>query len=273
MGGTTEERLRWKEPLHSLQIELQSEFGLSPVASRALILRLEQFLDTYVDGQPGARGGGQLRYPAVARGERAGKPIRHCLSVPVVLTWLHPEDATVLCEEGSPALRRVRLARVCNEAFRQGAVLSHEDLSLLLGVEGSTVGRMVRSLAADGDERPPTRGLVEDIGPTVSHKEQVLRLYFRGLLPARIAARTGHGLGSVERYLSDFARVAELCRQGLPAEATVRITGMSPTLVRRYREWFERVDRPEHQPVLQRLLRRFAPIEDLDGEGEEVHRG
>ena len=273
MGGNTEERLRWKEPLHSLEIELQGEFGLSPVASRALVRRLEQFLDTYVDGQPGARAAGQLYYPAVARGERAGKPVRHCLTVPVALTWLHPEDAAVLGDGGSPTLRRVRLARMCSEAFRQGAVLSHEDLSLLLGVDGSTVGRMVRSLAEHGHERPPTRGLVEDIGPTVSHKEEVLQLYFQGLLPARIAARTGHGLGSVERYLSDFARVAELCRQGLPTEASVRITGMSPALVRRYREWFERFNRPEHRPVLQRLLRRFAPIEERDSEGEGVKRG
>ena len=39
MGGNTEERLRWKEPLHSFEVELQGEFGLSPVASRALIRR------------------------------------------------------------------------------------------------------------------------------------------------------------------------------------------------------------------------------------------
>ena len=271
MGGTPQERLRWKEPLHSLEIELQGEYGLTPVASRALVRRLEHILDSYIDGRPDARGPGQLRYTAVARGERAGKPVRHCLTVPVVLTWLHPEDAAVLCEGGSPALRRARLARLCSEALRQGAALSHEDLALLLGVESSTVGRMVRSLAEDGGERPPTRGLVEDIGPTVSHKEQVIRLYFRGLLPARIAARSGHSLGSVERYLADFARVAELARQGLPVQATVRITGMSPALVRRYRQWLERVDRPEHQPVMERLLRRFAPIEGV--EGEEVDHG
>lgn len=103
---------------------------------------------------------------------------------------------------------------------------------------------------------------MEDIGPTVSHKEEVLRLYFRGLLPARIATRTGHALGSVERYLSDFARIAELVRRGLEMQPIVRITGMSPTVVRRYLELLERVEGPEYQPVLDRLLRRFAPIEE-----------
>jgi len=269
MGGRAEERLGWKEPLHSLEVELERDFGLSLVGSRALVRRMEEFLEIYMDGRPGSRGPGQVRYTAVAVGERAGKPLRYCLTVPVSLTLVHPGDAQVLHDSGSPALRRVRLARVCEEAYRQGAVLSHEDLTLLIGVESSTVRRMVRACAEEG-EQPPTRGLVEDIGPTVSHKEQVLRLYFRGLLPARIATRTGHGLGSVERYLGDFARVAELRRRGATLESTVRITGMSPALVRRYLECLEQVEGVEHRPVLERLLRRFGPLEqelvEQDGE-------
>jgi hypothetical protein len=233
------------------------------VSSRALVHRLREFLETYVDGRSGSRGVGQVVYSAVAVGERAGKPLRYCLTVPVRLTLLHPGDVQVLHESGSPALRRVRLARLCGEAYRQGAVLSHEDLSLLLGVEASTVRRLARGCADEG-EPPPTRGLVDDIGPTVTHKEQVLKLYFRGLLPARIAARTGHCLGSVERYLGDFARVAELRRRGATIESTVRLTGMSPALIRRYLELLEQLDAPEHRPVFDRLLRRFGPIEQDD---------
>jgi hypothetical protein len=251
-----------------LEVELEREFGLSPISSRALVRRLEVFIETQVAIQPGARRSGQIGYPAVAIGERAGKPLRHCLTVPVCLTLLHTSDADMLQHSGSPALRRSRLSRLCAEAYRQGAVLSHEDLSLLLGVEISTIRRMVRVLADEG-ERPPTRGSVQDIGPTVSHKEQVLRLYFRGLLPTCIAARTGHSLGSVERYLSDFARVVELRRRELSVEATVRVTQMSPALIRRYLALYEGLCRPEHRPVLERLLRRFGPLEAA----EEVGRG
>ncbi len=261
MGGKAEERLGWKEPVHSLEVELQRDFGLSPVGSRALIRRIGEFLEEYTGIEPGSRHPGQVSYPAVAVGERAGKPLRYCLTVPVALTVLHPSDAQILHNDGSPTLRRVRLARLCAEAYRQKAVLSHEDLSLILGVDLSTVRRLVRACAEEG-ERPPTRGLVEDIGPTLSHKEQVVRLYFRGLLPDRVAGWTGHSLGSVERYLSDFARVAELRRRNLSAEATVRITSMSPALVRRYLELVVELDRPEHAFVLERLLRRFGPVEE-----------
>lgn len=264
MGGTPIERLRWKEPLHSLEVELQHDFGLSVVASRALVRRLEEFVDTHAGGDAAP---GQLRYTAVAIGEKAGKPLGLCLTVPVRLTLLHPADAEVQHTAGSPALRRARLVRMATEAHRQGAVLSHEDLSLLLGVDPSTIRRMVASCTAEG-ERPPTRGSIDDIGPTVSHKEAVLRLFFRGLLPQRIAARTGHSLGSVERYLMDFARVAELVRRGLAQPSAVRILGMSPALVDRYVKLLREYDTPEHRSVFDRLLRRFGPVEP-----EEVSRG
>jgi len=273
MGGNATDRLRWKEPLHSLEVELQRDFGLTPVSSRALVRRVEEFLDAAADEGRGARGPGQLRYTAVASGERAGKPLRYCLTVPVTLTWLHPGDAQVLDGSGSPGLRRVRVSRLCSEAHRQGAALSHEDLTVLLGVDPSTVRRLVRACGEEG-ELPPTRGRMEDIGPAVSHREQVLQLYFRGLLPGRIAARTGHSLGSVERYLMDFARVAELQRQGLASEVVVRITGMSPVLVARYVDLLGQLDQPHSRPVLDRLLRRFGPVDDGDAEdGEEVCRG
>lgn len=270
MGGHAEERLRWKEPLHSLEVELQRDYGLTVVGSRALIRRIGEFLDTFVYGHPGSRGAGQVCYPAVAIGERAGKRLRECLTVPVVLTLLHGADAEVLHGAGSPALRRVRLGRLCDEAVRQGAVLSHEDLSLLLGVELSTVRRMVAQCSDEG-ARPPTRGLIDDIGPTVSHKAQAIRLYFRGLLPARIAARLGHSLGSVERYLADFARVVELQRRAVGAEASSRITGMSPALVARYLQLLGEVERPANRPVMERLLARFARA-DVPG-AEEGHHG
>jgi len=256
MGGDVIDRLGWKETFHSLEVELQAEYGLSPVASRALIRRIGEVLDSYRAAGEGARAPGQITYPAVAVGERAGKPVRYCLTVPVSLSVLHESDAEVLHEVGSPALRRARLARMSAEAYRQGAALSHEDLSLLLAVDVSTVRRLARGCAEEGAQ-VPTRGVIEDIGPSVSHKERVIRLFFRGLLPARIAARTGHSLGSVERYLSDFARVVHLQRDGMAEEAIARITALTPKLVTTYLELARRHDQPSHQAVFDRLLRRF----------------
>ena len=261
MGGKPEDRLQWKEPLHSLGVELERDYGLSPIASRALVKRVSEFLETGHAGQPEEKGQWQIWYPAVAIGEPAGKPIRYCLTVPVTLTLVHPSDAELLHKLGSPALRRARLARLCAESYRQGAVLSHEDLSLLLAVDVSTVGRLV-ALCGDENGRPATRGLVQDIGPTVSHKGQVVRQYFRGQAPGRIAAYTGHSLGSVERYLGDFGRVVALRNQRLAPAVISRITGLSEKLVSAYLDLLSEYDRPEHQSVFKRLMLRFGPLRD-----------
>lgn len=267
MGGSPEKRLFWKEPLHSLGIEFERDYGLSTIASRALVKRIGEFLDTYVSGQPETRGQGQVSYPAVAIGEPAGKPVRYCQTVAVSLTLVHPSDAEVLHNQGSPALRLARLERLCSEAYRQGAALSHEDLSLFLAVDLSTVRRLVSQCADKGD-RPPTRGLIQDIGPTISHKEHVIRQYFRGRPPGRISAITGHSLGSVERYLSDFGRVLALQARELAPAVISRITGLSGRLVARYLEIGREYDRPEHQCLLQHLMLRFGPLES-----EEISHG
>ena len=266
MGGKTEERLSWKEPMHSLEVELEREYGLSPVQARALVRRVGEILEGWIAGGSGARGPGQVSYSAVAVGEKAGKPVRYCLTVPVTLSLVQGEDIGVLRREGTPGLREVRLGRICEEAYRQGGVLSHEDLSLLLGVDVSTVRRLVAGCAARG-LRPPTRGLVEDIGPTVSHKERVVALYFAGHLPQGIAVRTGHSLGSVERYLGDFARVAYLLRQGSAQESVVRATGLSRRVVSEYSCLWERHDTLSNAMVMERLIGRFG------GAGAEVEEG
>lgn len=265
MGGNSRERLGWKEEFHSLGVELERDYGLSPVASRALLRRIEEFVDEHVLSRPEARGPGQVCYFAVAVGERAGKPIRYCQTIPARLTVYHESDAEVLHELGSPALRRVRLQRMSAEAFRQGGVLSHEDLALLLSVDLSTVRRAVKECAEQGN-RPVTRGVIEDIGPGRSHKEQVIALYFRGMLAEHIAARTGHRLGSVERYLSDFARVVHLKGQGLKAAVIERITGLSPKIVRSYLSLAGAYDKAEHRGVMDRLVSRFGPLEEVGDE-------
>jgi hypothetical protein len=263
MAGNPVERLQWKEPLHSLEVELQQEFGLSPISAKALVSRIAHFLDTLFIGPSESRQPGQISYCAVAVSEPAGKPLRHCLTLPVSLTLLHSKDANILHELGSPALRRTRVARLCHEAASQGAALSHEDLSLLLGIEASSIRRIVADCTKEGSP-PPTRGLLADIGPTLSHKEQIVSLYFRGFLPDHIAARTAHSLGSVERYLADFARVLALHQRVLPVEVICRVTGMSPTLVKRYLELIARFNQPVHRSIIARLLTRFGPLHEED---------
>lgn len=259
MGGNRLVRHRFKELLHGLEQELRHDYGLTVIASRALVQRLAQFLEDLNEDEGEIRGPGQVRAVVVAEGQPAGRPLSECVTVEVLLTLVHPEDPELLLRQGSRALRQARLHRMVHEARRQGGLLSYEDLALLLAVDVSTVKRLVRRCRAQGLD-VPTRGWVADIGPGSTHKARVIELYFRGLQPAQIAGYTAHSLSSVERYLGDFARVAHLVVRGHPQAVIVRLTALSPRTVRDYISLHERYGAPEHAPVLGVLLQRFSPI-------------
>ena len=256
MGGDRQARHRYKELFYSLEQELRTDYGLSVIESRALVQRVAEFTEHLNESYQVLRSPGQVRYVAVAEGQPAGRPLGQCVTVPVLLTLLAPTDADVLLQDGSPALRRARLHRMVHEARHQGALLSYEDLALLLGVNMSTIRRLVGTCREQGLE-VPTRGWVADIGPGSTHRTRVIELFFRGLQPAQIAAYTAHALTSVERYLADFARVLELTEQGYPKGAIIRITALSPRTVREHLAQGSRLCGPEHQYVRKTLAQRF----------------
>lgn len=265
MGGDRGRRHRHKELFHSLEQELRSDYGLSVIESRALVQRVAEFIDQLYEEHAGLRGPGQIRYVGVAAGQPAGRTLSCCVTIPVLLTALAPNDADVQRDEGSPGLRRARLQRWTYEAQRQGALLSHEDLSLLLAVDLSTIRRQVAECRRQGND-VPTRGRMADIGPGTTHRARVIELLFRGLQPAAIASYTAHAISSVERYIRDFARVVELTRRGYPKVAIVRITELSPKTVRDYCALYDQYSSAAHRPVMQMLFQRFAPPTDQEEE-------
>lgn len=110
-------RLVEKTSLHTIQIELQQGYNLSPVEAQVLAHRLQQL----VDEQTGfARQQGQITYQAIALDEPPGKPLRMCRKVPVHLTVMDEGDILVWATEGAGVLRRLRVHRLTYEALLQG---------------------------------------------------------------------------------------------------------------------------------------------------------
>ncbi len=177
MGGSTIERLRWKEPLHSLEVELQRDYGLSVVASRALVRRLEALLDTHAGG---AASPGQLRYTAVAIGEKAG-----VMTVAGLAELLHTSPGTM-----SKDLRELAIA-VHLEAPPKGliedadATLTHKDWILELdqcGLTGEEMAWLTRHAPASRDRYIATLRSAEALAriegriPDADHLASLLRL-------------------------------------------------------------------------------------------------
>ncbi len=117
MNHQTVDRLRSRSTLHTIQVEVQDGFDLSPIHAQVLARRGQQL----VDEQTGlARQPGQLTYQAIARDEPPGKPLEECRKVTVRLTVMAYDDVQIWCDERPEGFRCVRTRRILYEASMQG---------------------------------------------------------------------------------------------------------------------------------------------------------
>ena len=182
---------------------------------------------------------GQVRYQCVDIKAGAGRKLSECPLVPTALSVIDVEkDREVLREQGAVALRRSKLMRIAEEAREQGGVLTQEDLGVLLSCDERTIRRDIRALRRI-EIHVPTRGYVQDIGPTLSHKGLAIRHWLQGKEPVGIARAINHSLAAVERYLEDFKRVSLLVMKGLDEIAIARAANMSPALVKTYQAMYQ----------------------------------
>jgi hypothetical protein len=190
---------------------------------------------------------GQVRYQCVDITAGAGRMLSACPLVPTALTVIDVQkDREVLRAHGAVALRRAKLMRIAEEAREQGGVLTQEDLGVLLSCDERTVRRDIKDLRTQGIH-VPTRGFIQDIGPTVSHKAQAIRHWLEGKEPVSVARAINHSLAAVERYLDDFKRVSLLAMKGLDATATARAANLSPTLVATYQAMYQEAkEKPQY---------------------------
>jgi hypothetical protein len=126
-----------------------------------------------------------------------------------------------------------RFARWCQEAYAQGGVLSLFDLSLLSGLGEGQVGYLIRQYEQEQQLTLPLRGTVHDVGPSVSHKAEVIRRFLRGQSPAEIARGLNHTQQAVDIYLKDYEVTRKLA-QKFPVADIPALSRRSASLVKEH---------------------------------------
>jgi hypothetical protein len=209
----------------------------SPFVSQAILTIVKEVFGFSPDDSDHQHGLGQIKLLVVDASEPAGKPLDECRKLTVRLTLDDAqEDFKVRTEHGVEGLRRARILRVTAEARDQNGLLSYEDLAFRLfncGVR--TIVRDVGALRQRGVE-VPSRGQQQDIGPGQTHRVQAVRLYLQGLEANEIARRLYHTLGSIENYITTFARVAFLVDQGYGDDQIAFVMRRSSPLITAYRK-------------------------------------
>ncbi len=224
-------RLESKNARAAIIQKISADFNLMPIVAEAYYKQISTYFEQHAEVQLTS---GQICYEAVAAEEPAGKHIALAKKVSCRLTLNDINaDLETLATYGLAGLRRHRILRLTKETYDQDALLSYEDLAVLLTTSPATVKRDIRHLKQEG-YFVMTRGAKHDMGPGTSHKTQILELYFKAYTFTEIEQKTNHSERAVYRYLKDFTQVATLHHQGFPDAQIRLITHFSDRLIREY---------------------------------------
>jgi hypothetical protein len=235
-----------KEVLHRLEaktldarflVTIQEGLGCSPFEARAVLEVVREVYFPFLEAEIGSAPPGKITLVAVDADEPAGKPISKCNKVPVCLS-VHRglEDDRLLQTNGASAFRQKRLPELCQEALSQGALLTREDLAYRIFFVGTrTISRDLALLRKKDPLTPiPLRSTVQDIGPVLTHRVQIVKLALEGKSMTDICRQMRHSPAAVANYVSTFTRCAQLADKKMEVSQIAFLLHRSKGLIQSY---------------------------------------
>jgi hypothetical protein len=219
---------------------VQQGLNCSPFESEAVLnVVKEVYFPFLAQAQTSALLPGKITLVGVCADEPAGKPIAKCEKRTICLT-LHrgAEDDRLLQKEGPDHFRQARLPDLCQQALSHGVLLTREDLAYRVFFVGTrTISRDLAAIRKQDPQLPvPLRSTVQDIGPVLTHRVEIVRLALAGKTMTEICCAIRHSPASVANYLSTFTRVAQLSARQMQASQIAFLLGRGRSLIERYLE-------------------------------------
>lgn len=179
---------------------------------------------------------GQILWQAVAKDETSsyGKSMSDTRTIPVILTLVSDEEINMRINGSSiTQIRKNVTERIMEEADEQRGTLSQPDIALLLAVSRASIGKYIQDIQTEKGITLPYRGTIHDLGPTVTHKRDIVRLKLQKMSTPEIARRTKHSEEAVDRYINDYERVTRISEIFKPEDIAF-VTNLSVSLVNEY---------------------------------------
>jgi hypothetical protein len=156
--------------------------------------------------------------------------------IPVLLDISTAEDAQLRIDRLPAPQRLLRKAiRLCEQAHKQGGLLSNCDLAELLSVTDGWIAHLLTEHERTTNTVVPRRATLHDVGTGLTHKRIICwKRYAEGKEPHIIARETYHCLEAVDRYLAQYDRVRHCRLEGLTPEQTAYALGCGLPLVKEY---------------------------------------
>ena len=140
-------------------------------------------------------------------------------------------------------IRAHSTARILREAYKQGALLSMRDITLLCWHPTSMPSKWRTYYEQRNQCELPHPGNLQDMGSCVTHKEQIV---YKAIVekkdPVQVANESKHTQQAVDRYLKDFHRVQTVYNHNSDPDYISLVTNISKSVVNQYINLIETYD-------------------------------
>lgn len=134
---------------------------------------------------------------------------------------------------GPKALRKKRIMRMTTEAKDQGALLTQEDLAVLLCNAPRTIRYDIDEIRSEGIEIA-TKGLDPMIKNGRRFEAKIVELFLNGLDIHEIEERTQHSQEVIVGHLADFNRMVHLFDRSKSLQEITQIIRLPEKLIDEY---------------------------------------
>ena len=226
---------------------LVEEFELSPREAEAIADTAHDVYDLqYYDPEQQIQNGKIVR-TVVSKTAKHGPKLEDLPKTQVTLTKrISKEDKKLYRQENKPSVRQTQISRMTEEALEQGGLLTQDDIADILEVSTRTIRRDIKKLKQKGFD-VSTRGVYQDIGPGISHKTKIIKLYLEYNTYSDIQIKTRHSPTAIKRYIQNFGRVLLSYKKDLSIKETARVVGLSEKLVKEYMELYMKYNSDQYQ--------------------------
>ena len=253
------QRLKQKQLDQQFIQEVCTGCRCSPFEAQVILETVYHVFSPFFDNASSLKPG-QIQLPVIGVDSRPSQPLKKAPMITVLLTLCDDaSDLDIRSKCGVVGLRQHRLQRVCREAFQQGGLLTVEDLAnRLFNCGQRTICRDIKILKDKGITLP-LRSTIKDMGRSLSHRIDIVRLWLLGKEYAQISRDSFHSVTSVRNYVNKFKRVVCLTLEKHDVFTVAFLVKISSTLVEQYQNLYQTLDIvPHRQEELNNMSKKTA---------------
>ena len=227
-------RLKAKSLDNQFMNEMVKGMNCSPFEAEVILETVHKVYGDYFD-QSQELAPGKAKFIVISAQESPSVKLKDASMENVTLTISDDkEDLPIKEKLGVTGLRQHRLARICNEAFMQGGLLTVEDIANRIFCCGErTIVRDLKHLR-EKNIFLPLRSTIKDMGRTLSHRSLIVKEWVKGYEYTEIARKTNHSVKAVNNYVSKFKQVVALMEEGYDVQTIAFLTKISKRLAEEY---------------------------------------